>query len=112
MSGWIVDVVTKTGSSTKESVKTKVREETRKPPMYRVLLHNDDYTTMEFVVQVLEQIFHRSGSDAVQIMLNVHQQGMGTAGVYSAEIAETKIDSVHSVAQKQGYPLKCTMEEE
>lgn len=80
--------------------------------MYKVLLHNDDYTTMDFVVQVLEQIFRKSGQEAVQIMLNVHQQGVGTAGVYTAEIAETKIDSVHSVAQKQGYPLKCTMEQE
>ncbi len=80
--------------------------------MFKVLLHNDDYTTMEFVVEVLRSIFRKSGPDAVEIMLNVHQQGVGVAGVYAAQLAETKVSKVHQRAEQQGYPLRCSIEPE
>ena len=86
--------------------KTKVKE----PPLYKVLLHNDDYTSMEFVVLLLEKVFNKSTPEATRIMLNVHQQGIGVAGVYHKEIAETKMAIVHDLAQKNEYPLRCTME--
>jgi ATP-dependent Clp protease adaptor protein ClpS len=82
------------------------------PPMYRVLLLNDDYTTMDFVVEVLKYVFHKSEEDANRIMLNVHQKGAGVCGLYPLEIAETKIDIVDSLARERGFPLKCTMERE
>jgi len=85
---------------------TKVKE----PSMYKVLLHNDDYTSMEFVVILLEKIFHKSTAEATRIMLNVHQQGIGVAGVYNKEIAETKVAIVHDLAQKNDYPLRCSIE--
>ncbi len=78
--------------------------------MYKVLLHNDDYTTMEFVVIVLEKIFQRTTAEATRIMLNVHHQGVGVAGVYTREIAETKIAVVHDLAARNEYPLRCSME--
>ena len=83
----------------------------KKPKMYKVLLHNDDYTTMEFVVFVLQGIFHRSEADAVQIMLHVHKNGIGVAGVYSYEIAETRIAQVETLARQHEFPLRCSMEE-
>jgi ATP-dependent Clp protease adaptor protein ClpS len=86
--------------------KTRVTE----PPLYKVLLHNDDYTSMEFVVLLLEKIFHKSTAEATRIMLNVHQQGLGIAGVYLKEIAETKVAIVHDLAKKNEYPLKCSIE--
>ena len=86
--------------------KTKVKE----PPLYKVLLHNDDYTSMEFVVLLLEKVFNKSTPEATRIMLNVHQQGIGVAGVYHKEIAETKVAIVHDLAQKNEYPLRCSME--
>ncbi|MCU0563458.1 MAG: ATP-dependent Clp protease adapter ClpS [Desulfobacterales bacterium] len=82
------------------------------PPLYRVLLLNDDYTTMDFVVEVLQHVFHKSEPEASRIMLNVHQQGVGVCGLYPLEIAETKIDLVDSLARERGFPLKCTMERE
>ena len=82
------------------------------PPMYRVLLLNDDYTTMDFVVEVLKYVFHKSEADANRIMFNVHQKGAGVCGLYPLEIAETKIDIVDSLARERGFPLKCTMERE
>ena len=87
------------------------RTRTKKPPMYKVLLHNDDYTTREFVVWILEVVFHRSEVEAVQIMLHVHKKGLGVAGVYTYEIAETKVALVENLARQHEYPLKCTMEE-
>lgn len=78
--------------------------------MYRVLLLNDDYTTMDFVVHVLEQIFHKDKGEATTIMLQVHASGRGTAGVYPREVAETKMAVVHHVARQHEYPLKCQME--
>jgi ATP-dependent Clp protease adaptor protein ClpS len=86
--------------------KTKVKE----PPLYKVLLHNDDYTSMEFVVLLLEKVFNKTTAEATRIMLNVHQQGIGVAGVYHKEIAETKMAIVHDLAQKNEYPLRCSME--
>ncbi|MDJ0784839.1 MAG: ATP-dependent Clp protease adapter ClpS [Desulfosarcinaceae bacterium] len=86
--------------------------ETQEPPMYRVLLHNDDYTTMEFVIQVLMQVFHKPVEEATQIMFNVHRSGIGVCGIYSYEVAETKVETVLRLARENGHPLKCTMEKE
>ena len=83
---------------------------TKEPPLYRVLLHNDDYTTMEFVVHILETIFHKTLSEATAIMLQVHHRGIGVCGHYPREIAETKVTTVTNLAQKRGFPLRCSME--
>jgi len=91
---------------------TDLKDEVREPRKYRVLLHNDDYTTMEFVVRVLVTVFHKSEADATRIMLAVHQNGKGVCGVFTAEVAETKVVMVRQMAREGGYPLKCTMEEE
>lgn len=80
------------------------------PPQYRVLLHNDDYTTMEFVIEILRRYFHKSHDQAMQVMLNVHEKGKGVAGVYSQEIAETKVVQVMERARAKGFPLMCTAE--
>jgi len=85
--------------------------EVQEPRMYRVLLHNDNYTTMDFVVQVLETVFSKTPAEATQIMLHVHKRGMGVCGQYAAEVAETKVALVHHLAQQNSYPLKCSMEE-
>ena len=82
------------------------------PSLYRVLLLNDDYTTMEFVVEILKTVFHKSVEEATRIMFNVHQAGVGLCGIYTHEIAETKVDTVHALAKEHGFPLKCTMEKE
>jgi ATP-dependent Clp protease adaptor protein ClpS len=87
--------------------KHKIKE----PPMYKVLLNNDDYTTMDFVVMVLMAIFHKSRSEAQKIMMSVHQQGKGLCGVYPFDVAETKIKQVELIAEKHKFPLKCSMEE-
>ena len=84
--------------------------EIKRPRMYRVLLLNDDYTTMEFVVQILETVFKKPHHEAQHIMLAVHQEGYGTAGIYTKEIAETKIEIVHHLARQNEFPLKCKME--
>jgi ATP-dependent Clp protease adaptor protein ClpS len=93
-------------------VLTDTRQKVEKPPLFKVLLHNDDYTTMEFVVHVLKTIFHKSDPDAVRIMLAVHRQGVGVAGVYTYEIAETKVNQVMQLAKSHEFPLLCTLEEE
>jgi len=80
------------------------------PPLYKVLLLNDDYTTMDFVVEVLQQVFQKSEGDAHRIMLNVHHNGFGVCGLYPREIAETKIDMVDNLSREKGFPLKCAME--
>mgnify|MGYP005839193125 CR=1 FL=1 len=95
-----------------EEVLTETEEEVEEPPMYRVLIHNDDYTTMEFVVEVLMYVFNKSVEDATRIMLNVHQVGIGVCGVYTYDVAETKVSTVEALARENGHPLKCTMEEE
>ncbi|NIO11642.1 MAG: ATP-dependent Clp protease adapter ClpS, partial [Deltaproteobacteria bacterium] len=79
----------------------------KRPPLYKVLLHNDDYTTKEFVVRILEYVFHKAHTEAVHIMLHVHQNGIGVAGVYTYEVAETKVAQVENLARQHEYPLKC-----
>ena len=86
--------------------------ETKKPSLYKVLLLNDDYTPMEFVVYVLERIFRKGRDEATQIMLHVHQKGIGVCGVYPFEIAETKVSQVEDVARRNQHPLQCTMEKD
>ena len=86
--------------------------ETREPRKFRVLLHNDDYTTMEFVIDILVTIFHRTADEAADIMLAVHEKGIGSCGVYTEEMAETKVTQVHDKARRAGFPLRCSMEEE
>jgi ATP-dependent Clp protease adaptor protein ClpS len=95
-----------------EEADSDVKDDVREPPMYKVLIHNDDYTTMEFVVEVLMLIFNKSPEEAVGIMLNVHRKGIGICGVYTFEVSETKVNTVHSIARQNGFPLKCTMEKE
>jgi ATP-dependent Clp protease adaptor protein ClpS len=87
-----------------------VEQELEEPTMYKVLLYNDDYTTMDFVVWILEDIFHKSSSEATRIMLNVHYNGFGICGYYTGEIAETKVTAVHIRAKEAGFPLKASME--
>jgi ATP-dependent Clp protease adaptor protein ClpS len=95
---------------TKEDTDVKSRSDISEPALYKVLLHNDDYTTMEFVVQVLMQVFHKSVVTATRIMLDVHKQGIGVCGLYTYEVAETKVETVIRMARENGHPLKCTME--
>lgn len=83
----------------------------REPKLYKVLLHNDDYTTQEFVVEILVTVFRKSLSEAQTIMLAVHEKGTGQCGVYPAEMAETKVAVVHGKARAAGYPLRCSLEE-
>ncbi len=85
-------------------------KKTGEPRLYKILLHNDDYTTMEFVVFILTSIFHKSVNDATEIMLNVHHTGIGVAGVYTREICEMKMEQVRSLAEENEFPLRCTME--
>jgi len=93
-------------------VLTEQKQKLQKPPLYKVLLHNDNYTTMEFVVYVLMNTFHHSEADAIRIMLQVHHQDIGIAGVYTFEVAETKVAKVAQLAREHDYPLLCTLEEE
>ncbi len=90
----------------------KARDLTKRPELYRVLLHNDDYTTMEFVADVLETIFSKSPAEAHRVMMHVHRSGIGIAGTYTHEVAETKVGEVHTSAKEAGYPLRASMEEE
>lgn len=94
--------------------RTISRDETRvkRPKLYKVVLLNDDYTTMDFVVRILETVFRKTPAEAVQIMLSVHQKGKGLCGLYPKEIAEAKVDIVHSLAKENGHPLRCALEEE
>jgi ATP-dependent Clp protease adaptor protein ClpS len=91
---------------------TKERVRLEKPRLYKVFLLNDDYTTMDFVVSILESVFQKSPSEATRIMLEVHRKGSGLCGVYPKEIAEAKVLAVETRAQEADFPLKCTMEEE
>ena len=92
--------------------KTRTERKLQKPKLYKVLLHNDDYTTMEFVVFILMSIFHRSETDAVQIMLHVHKNGLGVAGVYTHQVAETRVRQVEALAREHEFPLRCSIEED
>ncbi len=96
----------------KEVVGVEERPKTKKPPLYRVFLLNDDYTTMEFVIEVLEKIFRKNPVEATGIMLHVHKHGKGLAGIFERQIAEAKIAEVHARARAEGFPLKCSMEKE
>ncbi len=98
------------GNQGEVSVIEKKSISTIEPKLYKVLLLNDDYTSMDFVVSVLEGIFRKSPAEAVEIMLAVHKQGSGLAGIYPKEIAETKVQAVHTQARNAGYPLRCTIE--
>ncbi|HKJ60556.1 MAG TPA: ATP-dependent Clp protease adapter ClpS [Hyphomicrobiales bacterium] len=91
---------------------TKTEPKTKKPSLYKVLLLNDDYTPMEFVVFVLERFFNKSPEDANRIMMHVHQKGVGICGVYTYEVAETKVAQVMNFARQHQHPLQCTMEKE
>jgi ATP-dependent Clp protease adaptor protein ClpS len=93
-------------------VVVKSKAKTKKPSMYKVLLLNDDYTPMEFVVHVLERFFNKTREDATRIMLHVHRRGVGVCGVYTYEIAETKVNQVIDFARKHEHPLQCTLEKE
>ncbi len=93
-------------------VVTRTRAKTKKPSLYRVLILNDDYTPMEFVVYVLEQFFNKSREEATSIMLHVHQHGVGVCGVFTYEVAETKVAQVLDLARRNEHPLQCTMEKE
>jgi ATP-dependent Clp protease adaptor protein ClpS len=93
-------------------VVVKARPKTRKPAMYKVLMLNDDYTPMEFVVDVLQRIFQKNREEATQVMLHVHQKGVGVCGVYTYEIAETKVTQTVDYARKNQHPLQCTLEKE
>jgi ATP-dependent Clp protease adaptor protein ClpS len=93
-----------------DGLAVKVKVKTKKPSMYKVMLLNDDFTPMEFVVYVLERVFRKNRTEATDIMLKVHQDGVGVAGVFTYEIAETKVDQVMTLARKNEHPLQCTME--
>lgn len=97
----------KTGGQVLEKTRTKAK----KPRLYRVILHNDDYTSMEFVVHVLETVFNKMPAEAYRIMMQVHTSGQGVCGAYSYEVAETKVAEVHEEARIHGYPLLASIEE-
>ena len=94
------------------AVITKTRPQTKRPNLYRVLLLNDDYTPMEFVVHVLERFFQKNREEATRIMLHVHRRGVGVCGVYTYEVAETKVTQVMDLARQNQHPLQCTSEKE
>ncbi|HET8797532.1 MAG TPA: ATP-dependent Clp protease adaptor ClpS [Thermoanaerobaculia bacterium] len=94
-----------------ESTLAESEEKVEEPPLYKVLLHNDDFTTMEFVIWVLESIFNMPEEQAIQVMLSVHLRGTGVAGIYTYEIAETKVEKTLALARENEYPLLVTMEE-
>jgi ATP-dependent Clp protease adaptor protein ClpS len=104
------DADTRNGVGT--SVVTETKTKTKRPSLYKVLLLNDDYTPMEFVVHILERFFHKSREEATVIMLHVHQHGVGICGVFTYEVAETKVTQVIDFARKHQHPLQCTMEKE
>jgi len=103
----------KNGSgNTGTGIVTKTRPKTKKPSLYKVLLLNDDYTPMEFVVHILEKIFGKSREEAVDVMLHVHRHGVGICGIFTFEVAETKVAQVIEFSRRHQHPLQCTMEKE
>jgi ATP-dependent Clp protease adaptor protein ClpS len=100
------------GGDTDASLLTKTKTKTERPPLYKVMLLNDDYTPMEFVVHVLERFFGMNHAQAFELMLTVHKKGLAVVGVFSHEIAETKVAQVMDFAQRNQHPLQCTMEKE
>jgi ATP-dependent Clp protease adaptor protein ClpS len=103
----MADVERQTGGEVKE----KVRPKAKKPELFQVILHNDDYTTMQFVIEVLEEVFSKSPAEAFRIMMHVHTRGHGICGSYPHEVAETKVSLVHDRARGAGFPLRASMEE-
>jgi len=95
-----------------KEIEIREKQEVKVPSLYKVFLLNDDYTTMDFVTHILENLFHKSPMEATQIMLHVHKNGKGLAGIYTRGIAETKVSSVEEQSRQSGFPLKCTMEKE
>ena len=102
--------MTSTDSKTKEAISSRSKSDL--PPMYKVILHNDDYTTMEFVVEILVNVFGKSLEKATQMMLNVHSKGKEICGIYPRQIAETKVETVRNLSSSKGFPLKSTLEKE
>jgi ATP-dependent Clp protease adaptor protein ClpS len=100
------------GGGPATGVVVKPRPKTKKPAMYKVLMLNDDYTPMEFVVHVLERFFQKSRDEATRIMMHVHRRGVGVCGVYTYEVAETKVTQVMDLARQNQHPLQCTIEKE
>jgi len=100
------------GTREEGDVLTKKKSKTKKPKLFKVIFLNDDYTTMEFVVRVLEVVFHKSPAEAASIMLRIHNNGSGIAGVYTREVAETKVEQTINWARRDGHPLMVTMEPE
>ncbi len=100
------------GGAAGTGIVTKTRPKTKKPSLYKVLLLNDDYTPMEFVVLILERFFNKGREEAVEIMLHVHRHGVGICGVFTYEVAETKVAQVIEFARRHQHPLQCTMEKE
>ena len=98
-------------TQTDDTVQERIKTQKQEPPLYKVVLLNDDYTTMEFVLNLLESVFQKSPAEAYQIMMHVHVHGLGVAGIYSWEVAETKADLVVSMARDAGFPLKAVTEE-
>jgi ATP-dependent Clp protease adaptor protein ClpS len=98
--------------SEKTLVKEQIEVKVKKPKRYMVLMHNDDYTTMEFVIEVLVEFFNKSAPEATKVMLDVHKKGAGIAGIYPYDIAVTKINQVHNKSRKTGFPLKLSLKEE
>ena len=95
-----------------EGLLEEIKEKITEPPMYKVLLHNDDYTTKAFVVEILTAVFNKSIEEATRLMWQVHRNGVGVCGIYPYELAETKINIVTKIARENGFPLKITMEKE
>ncbi len=110
--GLMADKKQTPGTTREVSVQTRTKPKPKKPSMYRVLLLNDDYTPMEFVVLVLEHFFNKSREEATRIMLHVHNYGVGVCGVFPLEVAETKVAQVMDLARQQQHPLQCTKERE
>lgn len=100
------------GSDIGVGVVSKTSPKTKRPSLYKVLLLNDDYTPQEFVVWLLQAVFHKDAEDAVRIMMHVHQKGVGVCGVYTYEVAETKVAQVMEISRRNQHPLQCTMERE
>jgi ATP-dependent Clp protease adaptor protein ClpS len=96
------------GNQTRPHIEDGFR--TKQPPMFKVLMHNDDYTSMDFVVEMLRSVFYKSPTEANRIMLHIHFKGVGICGVFPYEIAETKTAKVHALAQAEGYPLRCSLD--
>ncbi len=105
-------LITASDEKREEVLVVESKSRTARPPFYKVMLLNDDYTPMDFVVFVLKQIFHKAHEDAIRIMLEVHNRGAGTCGVYTRDVAETKVELVVAASRQSEHPLQCVMEKE